>query len=395
MTAENVLTGKMGFLTMGELLQLLNGALATGVLRIVSPYAPEPGLIYFVKGNPINASCMGKNGLPAAYDLFGWVEGDFSFVKSEVTVSPVIKAGLMELVMDGARLLDDGQVKKLGPSREEQEDKKKTEPSDEYAYLPVLKRPVSNYGYVVEEEEIQSGGTIVQEGRHGNWVCVILEGYADVVRETTKGQLRVVRLGPGALVGNISSLLVSGSVRTATLIAATDVILGVLDLQRMHTEFALLSFELRRFAMSLDKRLREVTDRVVETYLETLLPVAEFAKNMKPLPEPEGDANGIRVVMAGTGAVIRQTPKGPVPLARLGKGDCLGSLSHIKVGHEPANAKVYISEDCVVEEADVTSLEHEYEQCSPMVKGILDHVVNSINITTTVACDFSKYAPRK
>lgn len=396
MTAENVLTGKMGFLSLGELLQLLNGAMATGVLRIVSPYAQEPGSIFFEKGNPINASCLGKSGLQAAYDLFGWLDGDFSFTNQAVSVPVTIRAGLMELVMDGARLLDDGQVTRLGPVEEVKPDEpKKLDPNDPYSYLPVLKRPVSNYGYVVEEEEVLCGGTIVQEGRHGNWVCVILEGFADVVRESPKGQLRIVRLGPGALVGNISSLLGQGSVRTATVLGATDVVLGVLDLQRIHGEFSVLSFELRRLAMSLDRRLREVNDRVLETYLEQLPPLGEFTSGMKTLLEQGADDDVIRVIAEGRAVVTRRTKKGEIPLARLEKGDYIGTLSHIKVGHEPGNARVYVSEDCELAEADRTSLEHEYERCSPMVKGIMDHVVNSINVTTTMACDFSKYAPPK
>ncbi len=382
-----VLSGNLEFISLGEILQLLNSNGATGVLRIRNKYAPEPGVFYFSGGNPVNAEAQGKNGLDAAYALFGWLSGDFDFTTQEPVTEKLIQTGVMEIVLDGLRLLDDGQIEKMGPAPACKASDQA--PCDEFGDLPVIRRPVSNYGYVVNEEEIGGGELIVKEGGFGNWISVILEGYADVVRETSKGPLRIVRLGPGALVGNISSLLSQSSVRTASLVAAGNTVLGVLDLPRIHSEFAVLSYELRHLCISLDKRLRETTDRVVEAYLGTLDPVG-FLKDMKVMFPEGASEEGLYRINNGSAAIVRKSEKGWTPLARLGKGDFIGEFPLANIGHEVRHATVQASADCQVSGMDVVSLKREYEDISPMIKQIIDHVATSISITTSLACDIKK-----
>ena len=62
---EEKLKGNIKFLNLGDLMQLLGGNGSSGILRILSTYAPEPGIIYFDNGNPINASCGMLSGLDA------------------------------------------------------------------------------------------------------------------------------------------------------------------------------------------------------------------------------------------------------------------------------------------------------------------------------------------
>ena len=54
------LSGSLEFLNLGELLQLLGNNGGTGVLRIVSKYSQEPGLIYIDRGDPVDASTPGR-----------------------------------------------------------------------------------------------------------------------------------------------------------------------------------------------------------------------------------------------------------------------------------------------------------------------------------------------
>ncbi|MDI6796573.1 MAG: cyclic nucleotide-binding domain-containing protein [Desulfatibacillaceae bacterium] len=378
MEGTQVLNGDLKFLTLAEVLQLLNSSGASGTLRLNSPYAPEAGLVYFSKGNLINAICGQKQGADAVYGLFGWMDGEFGFTAGEPQAKKVINQGVMEMVLDGLRMLDDKEIPRLGPppglSQEAQVE-------SEYGEIPIIKRPVANYGYVVDEDEIADGQTIVQEGKHGSWVCVILEGYADVLREAKNEQVRIVRLGPGALVGNISSLLSRSSLRTATVVSAGGTVLGVLDLQRLHAEFSVLSFDMRQLAVSLDYRLREATSRVMENRLGQMDSQA-FIKGRKIMFEQGAEEEGLYRITEGTASIVRNTQKGPVPLASLNRGDFVGQFPFANIGHETGSAAVWASEDCKVQQLDLVSLTREYEDCSSMVRGIVEHVAQCISVTT-------------
>ncbi|MDP3286156.1 MAG: DUF4388 domain-containing protein, partial [Desulfobacterales bacterium] len=73
------LSGSLDFLNLGELIQIFGTNGSTGIMKIKSKYFQEPGFIYFVKGNIVNAEAGAKQGLDAAYALFGWTEGEFEF----------------------------------------------------------------------------------------------------------------------------------------------------------------------------------------------------------------------------------------------------------------------------------------------------------------------------
>jgi hypothetical protein len=81
-----------------------------------SHYVDAPGVIYVVDGNPSNASASSLSGVDALNALFGWTEGEFEFTEEPVTVEKVIKKNRMEIILDSLRMLDDGQIEKLGPT---------------------------------------------------------------------------------------------------------------------------------------------------------------------------------------------------------------------------------------------------------------------------------------
>ncbi|UCF58148.1 MAG: DUF4388 domain-containing protein, partial [Deltaproteobacteria bacterium] len=56
MPDKAVLAGTLSFIGLGDLFQILGGNNSTGVLRIKSQYVSNLGIIYFVNGNPVNAS---------------------------------------------------------------------------------------------------------------------------------------------------------------------------------------------------------------------------------------------------------------------------------------------------------------------------------------------------
>ena len=58
-------SGNLDFLSLGEILQIIGNNGGTGVLRIMSQYAPSPGLIFMTKGDPVDAVNGDRSGLEA------------------------------------------------------------------------------------------------------------------------------------------------------------------------------------------------------------------------------------------------------------------------------------------------------------------------------------------
>ena len=117
MTDNIVFSGSLLFLSLADVFQLLGGNNCTGKLTLRSQYSADMGFVYFVGGNPVNAYCGTLKGLEAVYALFGWTDGKYDFSEEELTgIEPDINKSMMEIVLDAARLLDDGQIAKVGPS---------------------------------------------------------------------------------------------------------------------------------------------------------------------------------------------------------------------------------------------------------------------------------------
>jgi len=55
--------GKIGFLSLGDILQLIGSVGGTGILYMTSKYVTEQGEIYFIRGDIINASNSYETGL--------------------------------------------------------------------------------------------------------------------------------------------------------------------------------------------------------------------------------------------------------------------------------------------------------------------------------------------
>ena len=281
MSATVAFAGNLNFLNLGEVLQLLGTNGGSGILRIISKYAAEPGVVYIEKGNPINATNGSITGLDAIYSLFGWTEGQFEFSQDKVTCDKTITKSRMEIILDGLRMLDEGKIERLGSSSAKQKSQESRAISGD---LPFIKGPLVDYSYVVDEEVFYNGDEIVREGNHGNWVWVILEGTAEILKESTNGPLRIARIGDGAFLGSVASLLAGDNVRSATVVAVGNVQLGMLDSQQLTGELASLSADFRGLINSIDLRLRQVTDMAMEIH-SNKVKINEYIKNLFPLPE--------------------------------------------------------------------------------------------------------------
>jgi CRP-like cAMP-binding protein len=381
-----VLSGDLEFLNLGELLQLLGNNGGTGVLRIVSKYAKEPGLIYIAKGDPVDASSGDRTGLDGLYALFGWTEGEFYFNEQSVDLKNVINKNRMEIILDGSRLVDDGKVEKLGPVSF----KKSTgSGAGQKHTLPIIKGPFVDYMYVVDEEEFHEGDEIVVEGSYGNWMWVILEGSVEITKTTSKGPLQLLRLSEGAFVGSVASFLSENTVRNATATALSRVQLGMLDSQRLAGDFAAISPEMRAICLSLDNRLKKITDTVGQIYVNDGQ-VDGILQSKQPVIEQGKNEERAFIINRGSVALVRKTESGVVPLLELGKGDFFGYIPFLKMSHEPYSAAVLASKDLKVAPLDIKALEKEHQELSSAFRNMIENLATSISVTTLIACEYHK-----
>lgn len=382
-----VLAGNMDFLSLGDILQLLGSNSSTGILRIRSKYSQEPGLIYFVNGNPVNASAGPLTGLDAVNALFGWVNGEFEFTEEDIRRKNVIKKSRMQIILDCLSMLDDGQIEQLGPVSFP---KKTKSSSRKESTLPVIKGPLIDYSYVVDEEEARAGNKIVAQGKHGGWLWVILEGVAEIIRETPQGPLKVLRIGEGAFIGSIASfLLLEGTVRSAAIRAVENVQLGVLDSRRLSIDFLRMSDPFRSLAISLDRRLKQVTDMAVNIHLKKIR--IEDYINGKNQRIVQGDSESdLFQITEGDAHIVRHTENGYVPLANLHSGDFFGNVPFLDLGQEPYQASVFASEDLEVTQMDPDILQKEHNRLSSTFKNFIEHLATCVSVTTRVACEFHK-----
>jgi CRP-like cAMP-binding protein len=377
------LAGSLGFLGLGDILQLIGSSGGSGVLQIFSPYAHEPGSIYFSKGNIIHAHALSANGLDAVYALFGWLEGDFEFQERQMSVQKTITANRMEIILDGLRLIDDGETKILGPPTLEKTGSDPMAP-------PIIRRHFVDYTYVVDEEFYGAGDKVTQEKRHGNWIWVVLDGTLDIIKTTPKGPLTVTRVGPGAFIGSVTSFLFQENTRKATVEAITDAQLGILDSQRMAHEFAVLSNEMRSYILNLDRRLNQVTNACMEQFIRAGGGTIKALQDKRPIPARELQEKKLSKIQFGSACIVREIENGRLLLASLGPGDYIGEAPFLDIGHEPHQASVYASGSLKTSEVDLKPLCEEYEDLSLTLRNLIENVAVNISLTTNAAGNFLK-----
>ncbi|MGD1985027.1 MAG: cyclic nucleotide-binding domain-containing protein [Desulfobacterales bacterium] len=380
------LSGSLEFLNLGELLNLLGTNGSSGVLRIKSRYKSEAGLVYIDKGNPINATNGSMSGIDAIFSLFGWTDGEFEFVQKDPSCEKTINKSRMEIILDGLRLLDEGKIEKVGPSTAASPQNEATAVSGK---VPLIKGPLVDYSYVVDEEGFYDGDEIVQEGNHGDWIWVILEGIAEISKQTANGKIDILRIGDGAFLGSVAALISSGRVRTATVKAVGNVQLGMLDSQLLANELVNVSADFKNILQSMDSRLKQVVEMAVKIN-ENQHNFENYIEGKKQLIKQGQDEERLFTIKSGEVIIARQIENGYIPLARLKKGDYFGRIPYMDMGHEPYSAAVFSSDDLKLATVDVQNLESEYHGLSSTLKNIIEHLATSISVSTLVTCDFLK-----
>lgn len=386
MNKNSDLSGSLNFLNLGELLNLLGTNGSSGVLRINGSYATQPGFVYLDKGNPINAINGSLSGLDAVFALFGWTQGEFEFTEEDVTCEKTITKSRMEIILDGLRLLDEGKIEKLGQATAPKNQPESPVISGKF---PLIKGPLVDYSYIVDEEGFYDGDEIVQEGNHGDWIWVILEGTAEIVKQASNGPLKLLRIGDGAFLGSVGSLLSGGKVRSATVKSVGNVQLGMLDSQLLANELANVSADFKNMIISIDYRLRQIIDMAVKVN-EQDKDLNGFIEGKKQLIKQGQNEERLFTIKEGEAFIARNTENGYVPLAHLKKGDFFGRIPFIDMGHEPYSASVFSSDDLKLTAVNAEKLQSEHEGLSSTLKNIIEHLATCISVTTLVTCEYQK-----
>jgi CRP-like cAMP-binding protein len=348
-------------------------------LQLQSKYSQTPGLIYLDNGNPIHATNGSLYGLDAINSLFGWLEADFSFSKSGVDCEKTIQKSRMNIILDSLSLLDEGVIKVLGPVI--YQDK---EGAEGESAIPIVKGPWVDYMYVVDEEPFSDGQPIAVEGSHGQWIWVVLEGAVTISKDTHEGPVDILRIGDGGFVGTTTSFSLHGNVRSANAHAHGQVVLGVVDSQRLVEDFGRLSDDYRDILRSLDNRLRQVTDYAARLY-RNRNPFKELTKDRTSVIQQGSKEQKLEIITQGTASVVRRIDEGAVPLAILEADDYIGKIPFVDIGQEPDAASVLGSEDLEVKPLDADALSQEHDRLSQTFRNLVEHIATCISVTTRVA----------
>ncbi len=380
MTDNKVFTGSLLFLSLTDVFQMLGSNSCTGRLTLRSPYAADMGIVYFMDGNPVNASWGNLKGLKAVHSLFGWTDGEYAFFPEDLTgMDVVITANIMEIVMDAVRLLDDGEIARIGPVAFDQHDAGKTGADGMEIEVPPVKGPPVDYRYATREKEYADGETIVKEGEHGKWLWVIGEGTVKIIKETSKGPLTIARLGEGCFIGTVGAFLHGEYKRNATVVAEGPVLLCVLDAEALYREYSALSQDFKSFLLSLDYRVRMLNENVMQAYI---------GGHSRELPKDKVFEPGLHnhpdlyVIKEGTALIIGQVPDGEVELLSLDVGHVFGKIPFLAFGHEPLSASVMISVPFKADILDSKALQKEYEGLSQTLRNFVFTTAANIAMTT-------------
>jgi len=375
------IAGSLTFLNLSEVFQLLGSNASTGILRIISRYEENPGIIYFLNGNPVDAVCGSLSGLDALFPLFGWTDGEYEFSLEPVEKKIQIRKNRMEVILEGLKMLDEGMIDRHNPVT--YGSKKISTNRKSSADLPLIKGPLVDYMYVADEEDYQDGEIIIQQGKHGDWSWVVLSGIVEIQKETPKGPVPFLRVGTGSFIGNIAAYQIKNTVRAYSAISVGEVQLGVLDSQRLSQENAKFSHGLSRVIISLDKRYKQCSNRLADQLIKKKQS-DDVIKEKEPIIKQGENKEDAFLIDEGTAFVCRKTDKGNIILARLEDGDFIGKIPFLNLGHEPFSASVYASDDLKLKSLDLDDLQKEYDHLSTDVKNMIENISAIISTITTM-----------
>jgi Domain of unknown function (DUF4388) len=123
------LIGTLEEVRIADVLRLLAGGRKSGLLTVAAP--GRQAVLHFQKGGLVHATAGRVQGEDAVLDLFGWKEGQLTFVPEERPVEPNLTRDVDSLILEGLRVGDsfhrmrelipsDRVVFQLGPGPEDE-----------------------------------------------------------------------------------------------------------------------------------------------------------------------------------------------------------------------------------------------------------------------------------
>jgi CRP-like cAMP-binding protein len=186
----------------------------------------------------------------------------------------------------------------------------------------------------------------------------------------------------------MASFLLGDYGRSATAIALDNVLLGVLDNNRLALEFGRLSEQMKDILLSLDRRLKNVTDLAVDYYFDKDPGSKIKSKEVYSFKGKQSDS--IAIIKQGKAWAVRENNNNHVLLANLQPGDFIGHLPFAEIDHEPFSASVYRSANLSTEKIDVSLFKEEFDGLSYTFKNIIENLSACISATSLMACEFQK-----
>ena len=113
---------------------------------------------------------------------------------------------------------------------------------------------------IASEEKFDDGEIIFEEGKSGDWVCVVLEGSVEVSKDVSGGKFILGKLGPGEIFGELA--LLGALKRTATVRAIGETTIGIIDREFLDKELNKMSSGLRGIVVSTAQRFKKVIERI-------------------------------------------------------------------------------------------------------------------------------------
>ena len=142
-----------------------------------------------------------------------------------------------------------------------------------------------------------------------------------------------------------------------------------------------MSREMKQLLISLDNRLRQLTDLVAKTQAEDVHAHDRTAGKTRFL-DKDALQKGLFRITQGEAMVVRGDPNQAPPLAALGPSDFYGRVPFLRIGHEPDGASVLVSKKLRATQVDSDRLLEEYDGLSAMFKAMISHVGNALSFLT-------------
>ena len=98
------LIGTIGEMNLADVVRLFAASRKTGLLTVASP--GRQAMVRFHRGSIVHAASGRLQGDDAVLDLFGWKEGQLTFVPEDRAVPPNVTLTVDELIMEGVRVGD-------------------------------------------------------------------------------------------------------------------------------------------------------------------------------------------------------------------------------------------------------------------------------------------------